>query len=553
MKSKRPAPLPASKPASSPEIVAPSLRRYLYATAATTGAAIMIVEILGAKMLAPYVGTSHFVWTAQIAVTLVALSAGYYVGGRLVDRSQRLGRVYWAILGAAAYLSAAVLVVEPVAYWCLDFQLALGSLMASAFLFFLPLALLAMVGPYFIRVLTSTVSGVGGNIGRLTAISTLGSFAGTILIGYVLIPKLANSTTMYLTSCALMAVAAGYFFGWGRKKTSPMAAVVAIAAGLALGGEGVARDRMISLPAVGEEAAIEEVYRANSNFGRLQVLNLSWPGSSEHLRYYMNDLLVQNNYDPVAKQSIGAFTYMLHDLAHAYNSGAHDILCIGMGVGIVPMEFAREGARVDIVEINPAVLPVAEKYFNFDPKLVHLTIDDGRHYLNRCRTNYDAIILDAFIGDSSPSHLLSRQAFAAMRHVLKPGGVLIMNTFGSRESGEDFFAASVSKTLQSVFRQVRICGTGERGVVNMFFAASDQPEMTLGSFPNLEEVPVIKNCRQEVEHARTADWITDPADGIVLTDDYNPLEYYDAANREEMRRNLALSTRKMTTGYTKAK
>ena len=66
------------------------LRRYLYFTAATTGAAIMIVEILGAKMLAPYLGTSHFVWTAQIAVTLVALAIGYYAGGRLVDRSPQL-------------------------------------------------------------------------------------------------------------------------------------------------------------------------------------------------------------------------------------------------------------------------------------------------------------------------------------------------------------------------------------------------------------------------------------------------------------------------------
>src|ERR1700675_872080 len=69
------------------------LRAYLYLTAALTGAAIMIVEILGAKMLAPYVGTSHFVWTAQIAVTLVALAAGYYAGARSAGPSQRLGRL----------------------------------------------------------------------------------------------------------------------------------------------------------------------------------------------------------------------------------------------------------------------------------------------------------------------------------------------------------------------------------------------------------------------------------------------------------------------------
>src|SRR3954447_9590328 len=176
------------------------LRRFLYVTAAITGAAILIIEILGAKMLAPFVGTSHFVWTAQIAVTLVALSLGYYMGGRLVDRSPRLGRLYVGIAGAAAYLCVAVLVIEPVAYWCLQYRLAIGSLLASTFLFFVPLCLLAMVGPFFIRILTVALSSVGGSVGRLTSISTIGSVVGTVLIGYVLIPFLPNSLTMYLTA-----------------------------------------------------------------------------------------------------------------------------------------------------------------------------------------------------------------------------------------------------------------------------------------------------------------------------------------------------------------
>src|SRR5690349_22648959 len=101
------------------------LRLYLYFTAAVTGAAVMVVEILGAKMLAPYVGTSHFVWTAQIAVTLVALATGYYAGGCLVDRSPKLGKLYGCVLVAAIYLCGSVVAVKSVAYWCLDFKLAL--------------------------------------------------------------------------------------------------------------------------------------------------------------------------------------------------------------------------------------------------------------------------------------------------------------------------------------------------------------------------------------------------------------------------------------------
>src|SRR3989442_5136497 len=150
--------------------MSPGLRRYLYFTAAVTGAAIMIIEILGAKMLAPYVGTSHFVWTAQITVTLLALAAGYQTGGYWVDRTQNLRRLYLAIAIAAVYLCGCVLAVEPVAYACLKFPLAIGSLLASAFLFFIPLGLLAMTGPFLVRILTVAVSGVGGSVGRLTAV-----------------------------------------------------------------------------------------------------------------------------------------------------------------------------------------------------------------------------------------------------------------------------------------------------------------------------------------------------------------------------------------------
>src|SRR5437879_11210922 len=197
--------------------MSPGLRRYLYFTATVTGAAIMILELLGAHMLAPCVGTSHFVCTAQIAVTLVALATGYYAGGRMVDRSPKLARIYGCVLLAAIYLCLSVLIVKPVAYWCLDFKLALGSLLASAFLFFVPLSLLAMVGPFFIRMLTSAVNGVGGNVGLLTAISTLGSFVRQVLIGYLRIRCLPNSRTMYFTAITLMFVAGGPFFAWERR------------------------------------------------------------------------------------------------------------------------------------------------------------------------------------------------------------------------------------------------------------------------------------------------------------------------------------------------
>src|SRR5207302_1421513 len=160
-------------------------------------------------------------------------------------------------------------------------------------------------------------------------------------------------------------------------------------------------------------------------------------------------------------QSLSQFTYMLAGLARAYTTNIHDVLCIGLGVGIVPMDFANQGLSVDVVEINPAVVPVAARYFNLETNKLHITIDDGRHFLNRCTKKYDVVVLDAFLGDSSPSHLLTREAFTAVRNVLRPDGVLAINAFADLDPGQDFFAASLNDTLKAVFQSVRIHSNGD--------------------------------------------------------------------------------------------
>lgn len=505
------------------------LRRYLYTTAATTGGVIMIVEILGAKMLSPYVGTSHFVWTAQIAVTLVALACGYYAGGRLVDRTQHLGRLYSAILAAGLYLALTVVVTKPVAYVFLSFSLPVGSLLSSAALYFVPLGLLAMVGPFFVRVLTDSVKGVGGNVGRLTAISTLGSFVGTILIGYVLIPFLPNSVTMGLTALLLVLVAGIYFARWGRTAAQRFTPGVAVAACATLGWMGQRADQVHS-------DSMIELFRGNSNFGLLQVLQVK----DSPRRFYVNDFLTQNTYDTNTQQSVSMFTYMLHGLARAYTPAISNVLCIGLGIGIVPMDFVREGAQVDAVEINPAVVPVGERFFGLDPKRMNIVIADGREFLNRCPKRYDAVVMDAFLGDSCPSHLMTREAFEAIRRALRPDGTLVINTFADLEQGGDFFASSLSKTLASVFPSVRIHNANGG---NTLFVASSRTNLAILHETDFDQVHFY--ARGDVERAFASLRETDPRHGRVLTDNFNPVDFYDAANRERTRRYLANAMRDM--------
>ena len=224
----------------------------------------------------------------------------------------------------------------------------------------------------------------------------------------------------------------------------------------------------------------------------------------------------------------------MHDLAEADTPRIQSALCIGLGVGIVPSEFARAGVKVDVVEINEAVVGVARQLFDCETNVMRVVIGDGRYFVNQSTNSYDAIILDAFLGDSSPSHLMTRQAFAAMKRILNPNGVLVMNSFGDFQEGRDFFTASLDKTLRAVFPSVRIHASGNG---NVFFVAAPRPGLEVLRLPDFERVHV--SCRREAASAFNGIVHADAAHGIVLTDDYNPVEFYDASIREEHRRSLA--------------
>lgn len=563
----------------------PGLIRFLYVTAAVNGAAILVVEILGARMLVPAMGTSHFVWTAQIGVTLMALATGYYLGGRWVDASPRLANLYYATLAAAVYLCATVPLVEPVSSACLGkMNLAFGSLLASAFLFLVPLALLAMTLPFLTRMLTQSVDDVGGNVGRLSAISTVGSVAGTALISYLLIPNVHNTVSMHVTCGLLIGLSTIGLVIFGRKNVTNLIMAALVISGIfAYGGW---TRTMKPAPTIFSlefadgskmELTQRQLARENSAYGEMLILERDYPiglmlgqGSNAfnyssayntnviHRRIYLNNLLTQNEYDPVAKKSLNLFTEMLHGLARAYTPEINEVLCIGMGVGIVPMRLAREGVAVDVAEINPAIVPLAEEWFDFDrARMRALFLQDGRLILNRARQSqqqYDTIILDAFLGESSPSHLMTTEAFQAMAACLRDEGTLVINSFGrdldegaaanatSRVFNQprDFLTVSLLNTLQPVFADVRIHGAGGG---NVFFVAAkrelpaEPPRFDFsGSHIYLTGHPDTR-MRPAAALART--WTVDPALGQVLTDDFNPVAVRDAANREALRRDLA--------------
>jgi MFS family permease len=150
-----------------------------------SGAAVMVLELAGARLAAPSLEADSYAWAALIAVTLSALALGYWLGGKWSDRAPS-ANVLFRILAAAAVLIA-------VAPWMRDLVTAIaaplgpraGALVRATLMFAAPITLLGMAYPFAVRLRTQGLDSVGATTGRFGAISTAGSLAGTLLAGFL--------------------------------------------------------------------------------------------------------------------------------------------------------------------------------------------------------------------------------------------------------------------------------------------------------------------------------------------------------------------------------
>jgi len=181
--------------------------KYLYLSVSISGASVLAIEILGTRIIGPFYGVSLFLWSALIAVTLAALSAGYALGGKWADRNPSLAR-YGAILIAAGVWIALVPAIRgPViaAARPLGHRAAMPA--ASFMLFFPPLAVLGMVSPFALKLRARSLEEVGLSAGDLFAISTLASVAAALLTGFFLIPSIG--VTRLTAAIGIILVATG--------------------------------------------------------------------------------------------------------------------------------------------------------------------------------------------------------------------------------------------------------------------------------------------------------------------------------------------------------
>jgi len=484
---------------------------WLLVAAAGCGAVVMAVELLGARMLGVAYGGSIEVWAAMIAVTLLSLAVGYFVGGWLSDRRPRPAVLYGVLVAAGALIAVSPH-TSPILESCHG---ALGTrggaLASSAIVFSLPLALLGMVSPFIIRLLCEGGRRVGVRAGGVYAISTLGSVAGTLLTGLWLIPSFGTSTGFRVAAAAAAAVGAvglACSLGW---KGGAAAAVPLVLACLPSPDPGVGRSYTAPDGQVVEVKAVRD-----SAHGRIVVLD-----KGRYRLLVVNGIVqtgIPRDLTRLAKGQCLALGYYQELLPYTVaEPRGRRALLIGLAGGMTAAMLGLHEIEVDSVDLDPEVIEVAREHFGFRGRAVAA---DGRLFLEKCSERYDFCIIDTYSGDVFPFHLATREGFAAAKRVLRPDGVLAINCIGA-PSGRAF--ASIVATLEAVFAHV-LAIQNEAG----------DDVQTITVFASDREVRFNKGWLDDAGGGSGPDPVSQAiqrfsvrpqrAGALVLTDDYCPLE-----------------------------
>jgi spermidine synthase len=390
----------------------------------TVGAASLGAEIAAARLLAPYFGASTIVWANTIGVVLVALSIGYWLGGRFADRHPHLRGLCTLVLVSAGLLALVPFLARPFLRFSVDAfeELSaftfLGSLFGVLTLVAVPVVLLGACAPYAIRLAVRDLSHSGEVAGRLYALSTAGSLLGTMSAALVLIPFLGTQRT-FLVFAAALALVAVAGLGW-RFAAAPAVLVAAML--LPTGTVKATDEGEVLFETETEHQYVRVIEQPDGD----RVLELN-EGQAVHSLYRRDSFLTGDYWDGFL-----TLPFAVLDRPPAR------VAMLGNAAGTVARAYGHyfPATSIDGVEIDGELAELGRRYFDLrNPRLVTYT-EDARPFLDRSDGGYDAIFVDTYRQPYIPFYLATKEFFALARDRLAPGGVVVVNVGHPERSDE---------------------------------------------------------------------------------------------------------------------
>lgn len=480
-----------------------------------SGLCIMAIEMSAFRLLAPAFGTTQLLITNVIGTIMVALSVGYWLGGRLGDRYPNPRGIYRLVMGAALLTAAIPLISRPIliladsAVASQNFGSFLASLGAMVLLFVVPLGMLGMVSPYAIRILAASRETVGASAGKIYSLATLGSIAGTYLPTLVFIPWLGTRATILIFS-ALMLLSGGIGLLAARRDRIAAAAASLLFLCLLYPGLG---------PVKGGPGTLAE---NESLYNYIHVVQ-----KGGRVLLYLNEGHGYHSVHDPGKTLVGGVwdTFLALPAMSTDRDEKMNVLVIGLAGGTFANQLSHywQGQlHIDGVEIDGRIIEAADRFFALDRRYLDVHVADGRNFLTGSRERYDLIVLDAYKQPYIPFHLATVEFFEKCREHLRPGGVLGINVATFTENPE--FLKMIADTLGAVFPHLYTYEVGNDDVAfkNVVLVAASAPprlkelEQAFPSGPPGILSFVEKKIKPLVMRDRPK----------VMTDDWAPMEWY---------------------------
>jgi spermidine synthase len=401
------------------------------------GAGATATEICASRLLAPYFGASTVVWANVIGLILVALSIGYWLGGKIADRRPHPNVLGGLILAAAALTAVVPFAAQPfldLTVQGLDNVSAgavVGSFLGSLVLFAPPVVLLGTVAPFAIRLAVTDLSVAGAVSGRLYALSTVGSIFGVFLPAIVTIELVGVQRT--LVGTAILVALGGSLLLRRRWLAAPvaLAAVLAVPVGIVkpMAGLLYEKESQYQFVQVVQKGAVRDLY-----------LN---EGIAVHSEWRPHSVLTGDEWD------------MFLTVPPLLRRPVRSVAILGNAGGTTARAYGvfYPSARIDGVELDPAVTGAARRYMGLGRiRRLHVITADARPFLLHTHDRFDLILVDAYRQPYVPFYLATQQFFRLVRSRLRPGGIVALNV--ATVPGDHRLAEGIAGTLRTEFPQV---------------------------------------------------------------------------------------------------
>ncbi len=376
-----------------------------------SGFALLAYELIAARLLAPTVGSSTYVWTSVIGVIIAALSVGYWAGGKLADSRQTWIDVAFLNLVSALAVAITAVYYLPILAWAAEVfeDSRLQAVVASLILFAPASFLLGMISPYLVKLRVTDLKTSGQSVASLSATNSIGGIVGTFVAGFILFGHIGSRESLVLV--VVMLVTASWLIApkvlvWHRLGLSALALVFALIP---------IRSNAIQIDTPSAHYEIHEGVIRDSD--RMRLLTTGPRGAQSGVYIGQPDRLAFWYTEEIAR------------LVGEINK-KNSMLILGGGAFTLPQHLAAEypGSTIDVVEIDPVLVDIAREHFYYRaPSNVNEIFNDARQYVNSTKSKYDIIIVDVYGDTSVPFSLLTREYGDQIARILNDDGHVLVN------------------------------------------------------------------------------------------------------------------------------